>query len=214
MIIDIYADTTCPWCLIGKRQLERALRETGREDAIIRWRAFQIYPHMPDRGGSRTEWLAYRYPEPVMLRDTMQRLHSLAARENVELDWAKLDHLPNTKDSHRLIRLAADFDCQETIVDSVFEAYFLQQRDIGDRDVLLDIAKSGGLNTDMVATHLDSNDGVAEIKSDDQYVRRQGIGAVPLFVFEGEMAFTGAQDMRVFRAVFDKVDKLIAKRKT
>ncbi|MGH8371892.1 MAG: DsbA family oxidoreductase [Gammaproteobacteria bacterium] len=195
MLIDIFSDTVCPWCFIGKRHLEQALTETGITDAIIQWHAFQLNPDMPAGGLDRKTYLAEKFGA-----DAEQRIHARldnAGRSaGIEFQFDKIIRSPNTLDSHRLIRLATNHGKQDAAVEALFRAYFIEGQDIGDRQVLLAIAGTLGLNGDLAAW-FDSPAESDAVRNEDHTARQLGISGVPFFIFERRHALSGAQPVDV-----------------
>jgi predicted DsbA family dithiol-disulfide isomerase len=195
MLIDIFSDTVCPWCFIGKRHLEQALTETGIADAVIQWHAFQLNPDMPAGGLDRKTYLAEKFGA-----DAEQRIHARldnAGRSaGIEFQFDKIIRSPNTLDSHRLIRLATNQGKQDAAVEALFRAYFIEGQDIGDRQVLLAIARTLELSGDL-ATWFDSPAESDTVRHEDHTARRLGISGVPFFIFERRHALSGAQPVDV-----------------
>ena len=140
--IDIVSDAICPWCYIGKRQLERALTTLAQEGLhfSVHWNPFQLNPDMPKEGRDRAAYRTMKFGSAEKSRELDERVAGAAA--NVGLDF-RLDLMlrtPNTLDAHRLIWLAGREGVQDAVMEAVFVAYFTQGRDIGDRDVLADCA--------------------------------------------------------------------------
>lgn len=196
MLIDIFSDTVCPWCFIGKRHLERALAETGIADAEIHWHAFQLNPDMPAEGRDRKAYMAEKFGP-----DAEQRIHTrldAAGRAaGIAFQFDKIVRSPNTLDSHRLIRLAARHAKQDATVEALFRSYFIEGRDIGDRKTLLAIGAALGLDDDLAAW-LTGDAEAASVRDEDRTARQLGISGVPFFIFERRHALSGAQPVDVF----------------
>ncbi|MGH8400962.1 MAG: DsbA family oxidoreductase, partial [Gammaproteobacteria bacterium] len=173
MLIDIFSDTVCPWCFIGKRHLEQALHETGIADADINWHAFQLNPDMPAAGRDRKTYLAEKFG-PDAERHIHTRLQDAGRAAGIEFHFDKIKRSPNTLDSHRLIRLASARGKQDAVVEALFQAYFIEGRDIGGRQILLAIAATLGLGDD-VAAWLDSTTEVDTVLDEDRSARQLGI---------------------------------------
>lgn len=196
MLIDIFSDTVCPWCFIGKRHLEQALARTGITDADIHWHAFQLNPDMPVGGLDRKTYLAEKFGADAE-RGIHARLESAGKAAGIDFQFDKIIRSPNTLDSHRLIRLAAQHDKQNAAVEALFHAYFIEGQDIGDRQVLLAIAGALGLGSDPAAW-FDSAAESDTVRDEHRSARRLGISGVPFFLFERRHALSGAQPVDVF----------------
>ncbi|HEX6549388.1 MAG TPA: DsbA family oxidoreductase [Gammaproteobacteria bacterium] len=196
MRIDVFSDTVCPWCFIGKRHLQQALSETGMTDADVHWHAFQLNPDMPAGGRDRKTYLLEKFGP-----DAEQRIHArlqeAGRAAGIEFQFDRISRSPNTLDSHRLIRLAASRGRQDAAVEALFRSYFVEGQDIGDRQVLAAIASQLDLGND-VSAWLDSPAEINTVRSEDSSARRLGITGVPFFIFEQRHALSGAQPVNVF----------------
>ncbi len=198
MIIDIYSDTVCPWCLIGKRNLELALG-TWSGEATLRWHAFQLAPDMPPGGMERDAWLRLKFGPDAGLH-IFDRVAEAARAAGVPMAFERIERSPNTLDSHRLIWLAGQMDCQNDMVEALFEAYFMRGKDIGDRDTLCAIAGAVGLDATQTRRFLDSDEAVQIVRDEDAEARELGVGGVPFYLFGGRHPLMGAQPPEAFVA--------------
>ncbi len=203
MKIDIYSDTVCPWCFIGKRRLERALRERPQEDLEISWRAFQLNPDMPEEGMDRQRYLAAKFGGPEGARRVYDQVRAAGADENIAFDFEAIRRTANTVKSHRLIRFAAEERLQDAMVEALFQAYFLRGEDIGDQAVLTAAAEQAGLDRDMVTAYLESDAEADVIRAEDAHARQIGIQGVPTFILDNKYVLSGAHPPEVLFQLFD-----------
>lgn len=203
MEIDIFSDTICPWCFIGKRRLERALRERPQADLTIRWRAFQLNPDMPKDGMDRARYLETKFGGAANARAIYNQVRTAGESEGIPFAFEAIKRTPNTVDSHRLIRFARDNGRQDEVVEGLFEAYFLRGENIGDPEVLIAAAVKAGLDTDAVRQFLESEADLIAVRSEDAQARQAGIHGVPCFIFNGKYALSGAQPPEVLHQLFD-----------
>lgn len=204
MIIDIISDTVCPWCYIGKRRLERAFELAPQADVQIGWRPYQLNPDMPEDGMDRAEYMRGKFGE-ARSREIHRALEAAGAAEGIDFDFGAIRRAPNTLQSHRLVRYAAEFGIQHQVVDALFQAYFTEGRDIGARTELLEIGAEAGLERGPLAEYLQSDEGVAAVMAEIDLARRMGIEGVPAFVFERKYVISGAQSPELFVEVFDLI---------
>lgn len=207
MIVDIYSDTICPWCFVGKRRLERALAQRPQPDVTFRWRPFQLNPDMPSEGMERGNYLSLKFGGPENARRVYDHIYSAGEEEGIAFNFEAIKRTPNTLNSHRLIRFAEESTTTDAnaVVQALFNAYFLEGRDIGDGEVLGEIAAAAGLDRDGVAELLAGSDGIERIRAEDSYARRSGITGVPCFVFNARYALPGAQPPEVLLRMFETV---------
>jgi len=203
MRIDVIFDTVCPWCFIGKKRLERALRLRPAVRAELRWRPFLLNPDMPEDGMPRTAYLERKFGGPARVARMLANLREAGAGEGIGFDFEAITRTPNTLDSHRLVRFAADLGRADGVVEALFEAYFMGGRDIGDRDVLTDLAAKAGLDPAAVRDLLDSPRGRGEVYMENAHTHRMSINGVPCFIFDGAYGIAGAQDPDILVRMID-----------
>jgi len=203
MEIDIFSDTICPWCFIGKRRLERALLERPRTDIVIRWRAFQLNPDMPAEGMERGQYVETKFGGAENAKAFYAQIARAGETENIAFAFDKIARTPNTVDSHRLIRYARENGRQDETVQALFDAYFLRGEDIGSHGILVAAASEAGLDSDAARAFLASGTDAEAIRDEDAQARQAGINGVPCFIFNGKFALSGAQAPDVLLRLFD-----------
>ncbi|MBT5570199.1 MAG: DsbA family oxidoreductase [Alphaproteobacteria bacterium] len=208
--IDVYSDTVCPWCFLGKRRLERALAERDDVDVSINYRAFQLNPDMPVAGMSRAQYLSAKFGSPERAENVYSAIARAGHSERIPFNFEIQDRMPNTIQSHRLIRFAGRHDRQSPIVEAVFQAFFLDGEDIGDDEALTRIAVRCGLESADVIRYLAGEEDRDAVLAEDLRARRMGIKAVPSFIINGAYSISGAQEPEAFYPLFDLADVLLA----
>jgi predicted DsbA family dithiol-disulfide isomerase len=209
--IDIVSDTVCPWCFIGKRRLEAALRQRGAGEPIeVHWRPFQLNPDIPAGGLDRRDYLATKFGGPERAKEIYERVRRAGESAGIAFEFERIPRTPNTINSHRLIHRAAIFGKQDEVVEALFRAYFLEGRDIGAVDTLVECAAASDLPADDIRRYLESEEDAELIRGQDRQARSLGIDAVPCFIFNSEYAVSGAQDPAVFLKVFAMLDEKTA----
>jgi predicted DsbA family dithiol-disulfide isomerase len=203
MNLDVFSDTICPWCYIGKRRLERALQERPQRDLKIRWRAFQLNPGMPAEGMDRKAYIDAKFGGAERARTIYDTVRAAGASEGIAFAFDRITRTPSTLQSHRLIRFAGGQDRQNETLEALFRAYFLDGRDIGDRAELAEVAADAGLDRDEAADYLAGDEDAEAVLAEDAMARRAGINGVPCFIFNGRFALSGAQEPEAFFQLFD-----------
>jgi predicted DsbA family dithiol-disulfide isomerase len=207
--IDVISDAICPWCYIGKRQLESALKILDQDQLrfSVMWHPYQLNPDMPAEGVERATYRAAKFGSAERAQAIDQRITETAASVGLEFHLEKLTRTPNTLNAHRLIRFAAQQGVQDSVVEALFKAYFCDGADLGDSELLAAIGGTGGLDPDEVWKMLASEDGKREVLANDQMARNAGIQGVPSFALQGHVLFSGAlaaEDMaNAFRQAWD-----------
>src|SRR4029077_13560019 len=131
MHLDIFSDTICPWCYVGKRRLARALAQRPQPKMAVRWRAFQLNPGMPAEGMDRSRYIEAKFGSPERAKRIYEAVTAVGASEGIDFNFDAIQRTPNTLTSHRMLRRAARFGLQDQLLDALFAAYFIEGRDIG-----------------------------------------------------------------------------------
>ncbi|HEV2676922.1 MAG TPA: DsbA family oxidoreductase [Aliidongia sp.] len=203
MIIEIVSDLVCPWCYIGQRRLERALKRGGGPPPRLLWRAFQLNPDMPPDGVPRQAYLAAKFGGTFHASRIYQAIGEAGAAEGIQFDFDRIARTPNSLNAHRLKRLARRAGLEVDMTDRLYRAYFEQARDVGLRGVLADVAAEAGLDRAEADRFLASDEDRAAVLAEDVGARRLGITGVPCVVIDGRYALSGAQEPEFFLPLFD-----------
>ena len=206
--LDILSDPICPWCYIGKTHLDRALEARPDHPFSIEWHPFQLNPDMPREGMDRKAYLNAKFGGAERATEIYGRIAEAAKAaglEKVNLDG--IQRTPSTLDAHRLIHWAGVEGRQTAVVTRLFKAYFEDGRDIGDRDVLLDIAEGTGLDRAMIERLLDGEADLEDIRARDAHARERGVTGVPTFVIANTHVVPGAQPPELWKKVLEELSE-------
>lgn len=203
MLVETFADLICPWCYIGRHRLTQALKARPRLRVELRWQPFQLSPDMPPSGMERQAYLAAKFGGSERARQVYRIVEETAERDGLTLNVSRIRRTPNSLNSHRLIRLAERYGLGDAMVGALFQAYFVNGLDIGDRDTLVATAVMVGLPPDETASFLDSDEEVENVLSTDALARQLGLQAVPCYVFNRRYALAGAQEAVSFLPLLD-----------
>jgi predicted DsbA family dithiol-disulfide isomerase len=212
--IDIVSDAICPWCYIGKRQLERALETLSQEGLhfSVHWNPFQLNPDMPKEGRDRATYRAMKFGSTERAREIDERVAGAAANVGLGFRLDLMLRTPNTLDAHRLIWLAGRENVQDAVMESVFAAYFTQGRDIGDRDVLAGCAAQAGMDRAAVADFLAGDVAAQEMLAADRAAREAGVNGVPSFFLDGYGLYSGAMPAETMAEALRKGHHILRQR--
>ena len=197
--LDIFADPVCPWCLIGKTELDRALDSRPDHPFAITWHPFRLNPTMPREGMDRVAYLRAKLGDQAEAAG--RALAERAAQLGLALNPSPRE--PDTTDAHRLMHWAGLEDAQDRVMEGLLRAHWLEGRDIGDPAVLSDIAAAAGMDGTVTARLLASDADRDEVARREAHARQRGISAVPTFIVADTHAVSGAQPAALWQQVID-----------
>ena len=199
--LDIMSDPICPWCYIGKTQLDQALALHPDHPFTVEWHPFQLNPDMPAEGMDRRAYLEGKFGGKTKAVQVYGNIERQARTLGLSIDFAAMKRTPNTINAHRLIHWAGLEQKQQGLVDALFDAYFCKGVDIGESDNLCDIAEKAGLERDVIAHLLDGDTDCQMIRERDAHSRKMGVNAVPTFIVANQHAVPGAQTPEVWTTI-------------
>ncbi|MGI9371946.1 MAG: DsbA family oxidoreductase [Hyphomicrobiales bacterium] len=201
--IDVISDVMCPWCLIGKRRLEKALAAHPEIPVEVRWRPFQLDPTIPENGMSRKEYLENKFGAEGA-KEAYDRIRETGKADDIEFDFESIEKSPNTLNAHRLIRWAAAFNAQDAMVERLFSLFFLEGEDLSDQDTLLNAAEDAGLEREVVERLLAGDADKDEVRQEIVTAGQMGVTGVPCFIVDQKYAVMGAQPSDVIAGAISK----------
>jgi predicted DsbA family dithiol-disulfide isomerase len=206
MQVEIWSDVVCPWCYLGKRHFEQALRLFPHREAVqVVYRSFELDPFAPTGVTTPTvEILATKYGM------TLEQAHEAQRQMEKRADAAgltfRMDGLRsgNTRDAHRLLHLAKARDRQAELAERLHQAYFTDQASIFDHSSLADLAAGAGLDRGEVLGVLASDAYGEDVDADEQLARSFGVSGVPFFVIDRRYGISGAQPAETIAQALDQ----------
>ena len=212
--IDVISDVVCPWCFIGKRNLEQAL-ETWRakhrdQEPMVRWHPFQLNPQLPASGVPRKQYLENKFGGPERAKEIYARVLAAGKRAGIDFAFDAIQVQPNTINAHRMLQFAAERGKQDEMAEVIFRRYFLEGADLSNTQTLADMAQQAGLNRDEAAAYLASDANSELIKEQDRRARAIGVEGVPFFIFNQRLALSGAQPPEVIVEAMEKALEEVA----
>lgn len=200
LTVEVWSDVVCPFCYIGKRELENALARFAHRDSVrIVWKSFELDPNAPARSTENTYAMLSRkygmsYDQAV---ERTRGVRERAAGLGLHYDFDKTI-VGSSFDAHRLLQFAKSKGKGDAMKERLFKAYFTEGRHIADVTTLVVLATEVGLNAAEVGTMLRSDAFTKEVRTDEQEARQLGITGVPFFAFDRRLAVSGAQSNAVF----------------
>ena len=205
--LDIMSDPICPWCYIGKAHLDRALQDHPNHPFAIEWHPFQLNPEMPREGMDRRAYLEGKFGGKEGAVRAYAPVVEHAEKAGLNINFEAMQRTPNTLDAHRLIHWAGIEGRQTAAVSALFKAYFVDARDIGDAEVLADIADSIEMDAAVVTRLLKSDVDAQDIRDRDAHSRKMGVNSVPTFIIANAHAVPGAQPPELWSQVIADLTK-------
>jgi len=207
--VDIVSDVVCPWCIIGYKRLEKAIVELDAQDKIeINWQPFELNPDMPKKGENIIEHMNHKYG---MSKEQVQS-YQTDRKENgkefgFEYNYYEDMKIVNTRDAHILLEYASEIGKQHQLHMRLFSAHFSEAKDISDTEVLINEAKSIGMNELELLNILEDSTYKNEIQEKENYWLRRGVSSVPTMIFNGTMLMNGAYPMETYKQVIAELIK-------
>ena len=197
MRIDVIFDTICPWCFIGKRRLDLLLDQQQHSNFEIIWHTYFLNPGMPIEGMDYEEYMQYKFGAKFKIKKLNNTINETAKDLNLKFEFTRIKRVPNSLDSHRMVKLANRNNRGGEMLESLYQNYFMMGKDIGNRSVLIDIATELGYDSTKVRKYLYSDKDTLESLAQNQRTLRLGINGVPAFIFDEKFSISGAQDTKI-----------------
>ncbi|MFD1795946.1 DsbA family oxidoreductase [Paracoccus aurantiacus] len=203
--LDIFADPTCPWCLVGKAELDQALESRPDHPFELTWHPFRLNPNIPPAGVGHADYMLAKFGDEAGIIAANTPVLEASERLGLGIDMAAITRVPQTLDAFRLMHWAGIEGAQTRVMSGLMRAYWREGRDIADHDVLADIGKGAGMDGAMIRKLLASNADRDEVLAREAHARERGIRAVPTFVIGGSHVLPGAQPADLWRKVIDEL---------
>jgi predicted DsbA family dithiol-disulfide isomerase len=191
MKINVFADTICGWCFIGHKNLNKALKNFPNIKFDIRHIPFQLNPDMPAEGILRDKYLEIKFGGKDYAAPMYENMKLKANESGINLNLDKIKKTPNTVLSHLLIILSEKFNLQNEVKEKIYQSYFIDGFDIGDIDVLVDIAKENNIAENIFKEFINEKN-IQNVTSKILIAKEKNISGVPFFEIEKDF-ISGAQ---------------------
>ena len=203
--LDIVSDVVCPWCYIGKRRIENALKLVEDVPVEVHWRPFFLNPWVPREGISREDYLTTKFGSVDAYKGIAGRVVAAAGEEGLTYHPELVKRQPNTIDCHRLIHWAEANGKAAEMKQRLMELYFRDGGDLTDVNVLVQAAAECGLDAEETRRRLATDEDVALVSAQAEEAAGKGISGVPTFVFAQKYALSGAQAAEQLAAAIRQV---------
>lgn len=199
--LDIFADPVCPWCLIGKAELDRALESRPDQPFEITWHPFQLDPHMPREGMKYTDYMLSKFGSEKGIIDATRPVLAASERLGLWINMPAIERVPNTLDAHRLMHWAGLEGAQTPVIAGLMRAHWREGRFIGSAEVLAEIGAAAGMDPVMIRRLLASDADRDTVLRAESHARQRGINSVPTFIVADRHVVAGAQPAALWQQV-------------
>ena len=191
MKIKVFADTICGWCFIGHTNLNSALKKFPNTKFNIHHVPFQLNPDMPAEGISRDKYLEIKFGGKDFAAPMCENMKLKAKESGMNFKLDKIEKTPNTVLSHLLINLSEQFNLQNEIKEKIYQSYFINGLDIGDVNILINIAKQNNISENVFKDFI-NDENIKNVNSKILVAKEKQINGVPFFEI-GKDFISGAQ---------------------
>ena len=203
--LDIFADPVCPWCLIGKAELDRALESRPGHPFAITWRPFRLDPQMPPAGMPYTAYMKMKFGNEAGIIAAMKPVMEASERLGLWINPSLIERVPNTLNAHRLLHWAGLEGVQTPVMSGLMRAYWREGQNLSNPDVLVAIGEKAGMQGKMICRLLASDADRDEVQRRELHARERGITAAPTFIVADSHVVTGAQPAALWQNVIDEL---------
>jgi predicted DsbA family dithiol-disulfide isomerase len=202
--VEVIADFVCPFCFIGKRRLDEALKAVeGPSD--VTWYPFQLNPDMPPEGQPFDVFIKDRFGSPANLEPVLEHLVEEGEAAGIRFRFDKLRHVPNTLPVHQLMQAAEKLGVdQSALAEDLMSAFFEEGRNIGEPGVLIDVAEPHGISATETGKAVGSDQLRQMVISRESQVRASGLLGAPGFLINRRLLVVGAQTTDNIVNAFDR----------
>jgi predicted DsbA family dithiol-disulfide isomerase len=208
LTIDIWSDVMCPWCVIGYKNLEKALAELdGEIEAEVRWMPFELNPNMSAQGEEQDAHIMKKYGRPPeQMAQVRENIRNLAGQAGFSMEWQGEGEAPppmmwNTRTAHVLLRWALEAkgaEAQTRLKLALFRAHFQQRRNVSDPQVLADIALAEGFDRDAALAAMKDDRLAGVVAWEEDRGHEMNITGVPAMIVNDRLMIPGAQQPETY----------------
>ena len=210
--IDIFSDLVCPWCFIGKKNLENAISLSkttlGSIDIKINWKMFQLNPLLPEKGIPRKDYLVSKFGNEKNSSIIYKRIENAGRLAGIKFNFNKIQVQPNSLQAHRLIAFIQTKKPNSDIVEAMFRHFFIDGQDIGKPLILKKIGLNLNIPETEITQYMSSNENRRKLLDENKKALKIGIQGVPFFIFNDKLAVSGAQPVEILQQSLLKTFKL------
>ena len=204
--IDIVSDVVCPWCVIGFKNLQKAINQM--EDKVefeVEWKPYELHPEIPENGYDKKLYMQQKFGDLSGRPSTYSQIKEIGKTLGFDFNFSKSERIPNTFNAHRLLWKAKEYGVQTRISEALFKAYFTDGINIGSNEELLKIATAEGMEEQSTRAFLNSKEGGQETADEEMAFIEKSIGAVPTYFVNEKYIIQGGQEPETFVSFLNKI---------
>ena len=190
--VKVISDTICPWCYIGKRNFDLALKQVPDIKVSFEYSTFQLDPNMPHEGIDRNDYVSKKFDKEQYI-NIKNNIKNEAIKSGISNINNTIGIIPNTFNSHRLIYWSKENNSQLETVEEIFKSYFEESKDIGNINILIDIAEKVGLDPQKIRKKFNNDEDRTTLIDQEQTNRQNGVMGVPAYIIDDGITLTGSQ---------------------
>ncbi len=209
--IEIVSDVVCPWCVIGYKNLQKAIKKLQNQiEFDVSWRPYELHPEIPEDGFDKELYIKQKFGNSSRSNFT-SNIKELGESLGFEFNFSKSKTIPNTFKAHRFIWYIKDQELQTKLSEALFYAYFTEGKDIGSTKVLGQIGVDLGLDQKEIIKFLDSKEGGKEVADLEINAMESAITSVPTYIINDRFILHGGQESNTFVSFFKRVETILQK---
>lgn len=205
--IKIASDVVCPWCLVGKKELELAMQELQNDFHFeVQFLPFELDPNLPENGVDFKPYITRKFGDYDRFMQNTNMLVERGKSIGLNFNFPAIHRSPNTFNLHRIIQFAHQFGIQAQVKEAYMKSYFEQGIDLTLEKNAVEVAVNAGLDEELVLNLLNSDEGKKEVEMVQESVRSMGITGVPFFIINDQYGLSGALPAKQFVQAFKELD--------
>ena len=204
--IDIVSDVVCPWCVIGFINLQKAMSELSDKVKFeINWKPYELHPEIPENGYDKKLYMQQKFSDLSGKASPYKQIEQIGKSLGFDFNFSRAERIPNTFNAHRLLWKAKEMGLQTELSEALFKCYFTDGKDIGSKEILLEVAVEVGMDLKTIKLFLDSKEGGQETADEEMNFIEKSIGAVPTYFVNEKYIIQGGQEPETFVSFLNKI---------
>ena len=209
--IEIVSDVVCPWCVIGYKNLQKAIKNLdSKMNFDISWRPYELHPEIPEDGYDKELYMKQKFGNSSR-SSFASNMKELGEDLGFEFNFSKSKIIPNTFKAHRFIWSIKDQDLQTKLSEALFYAHFTEGKDVGSTEILAQIGEDIGIDKRKTISFLNSGEGGKEVADLEINAMENAITSVPTYIINNRFILHGGQEPNTFESFFRRVETILKK---